>query len=164
MKISLPIKLAVFAVLLIGVGWSYTLYADSLHSVFKDVPASVTIRNIDIGLDLGDCNGDGSVSSADITAIVLEIFDGDGVDPADTPNGTFAGTPNCDANEDGAVGAADITCVVLIIFGGPGSCGPAPLATTGHGPLTGEDQLEADPNSIAYRYWLWPRSAPQLGI
>lgn len=65
---------------------------------------------------LGDCNGDGTVTSADLTAEVLEIFDGDGDDPKDVAGGTFAGSPGCDSNGSGEISAADITCVVLIIF------------------------------------------------
>jgi len=71
----------------------------------------------------GDCNGNETAGSADITGVVLELFDGDGSDPAEAANGTFVGTTGCDANEDGTISAADITCVVLIIFNGPGSCG-----------------------------------------
>ncbi len=70
----------------------------------------------------GDANGDGTVDAGDISALVLEIFDGDGNVPSDTPGGTFAGTPNSDANEDGVVDAGDISCVVLLIFDGPGAC------------------------------------------
>lgn len=82
---------------------------------------TTSVRSFD---EAGDCNGDGVVSSADMTAAVLEIFDGDGDDPANADSGTFAGTTGCDANEDGTISAADITCVVLIIFNGPGTCGP----------------------------------------
>jgi hypothetical protein len=72
----------------------------------------------------GDCNGDGLVDAGDISALVLEIFDGDGNIPADTPGGTFAGDPvGSDANEDGVVDAGDISCTVLLIFNGPGACG-----------------------------------------
>ena len=72
----------------------------------------------------GDCNGDGVVDAGDMTALVLEIFDGDGNLPADAPGGTFAGDPvGSDANEDGIVDAGDMTCTVLLVFNGPGSCG-----------------------------------------
>ena len=77
---------------------------------------------MDIG-GLADCNGDATVGSADIIGVVLEIFDGDGSDPADASNGSFPGTVGCDSNEDGTISAADITCMVLIIFNGPGACG-----------------------------------------
>ena len=70
----------------------------------------------------GDCNGNDAVGSADITALVLKMFDGDGVDPTAASGGTFEGTEGCDANDDRTISAADITCVVLIILNGPGSC------------------------------------------
>lgn len=90
----------------------------------RDVPGFTEDGSVLIsGVLFGDCNGDGTVSSADITAEVLEIFDGDGSDPANASGGTFAGTTGCDSNEDGTIGAADITCVVLIIFNGSGACG-----------------------------------------
>lgn len=82
----------------------------------------------DIGVDEalivapGDANGDGVVDAGDITALVLEIFDGDGDDPADTPGGDFPGTLACDANEDGIVNADDLSCTILLIFNGPGAC------------------------------------------
>lgn len=77
----------------------------------------------DKGITLfGECNGDQIVSAADITAVIIEIFDGDGDDPAAAAGGDFSGTPGCDANEDGTINAADITCVVFIIFDGPGAC------------------------------------------
>jgi hypothetical protein len=72
----------------------------------------------------GDCNGDGIVSAGDISALVLEIFDGDGDDPADTPGGTFLGNPvGCNANGDTVVSAGDISYTVLLIFGGSGERG-----------------------------------------
>jgi hypothetical protein len=111
----------------------------------------------------GDCNGDGAVDAGDISALVLEIFDGDGSDPADTPGGTFPGDPvGCDANCDGVVDAGDISCVVLIIFNGPGACGggcgltamtgpslPSGSAALSDGPvLTIPDQVPASPGGM----------------
>ena len=53
MKRSLLIKITIFAVIAMALGSSYALYANSLHTVSKDVPASVTIRLVDIpGLTL----------------------------------------------------------------------------------------------------------------
>ena len=52
----------------------------------------------------GDCNADQAHNSADLTAVIYEIFN----------SGTFG--PLCDANDDGTVGAPDITCVITIIF------------------------------------------------
>lgn len=74
----------------------------------------------------GDGNGDGVVNAGDITACVLEIFDGDGTVPGNAPGGTFPGTAGCDANQDAAIDAGDISCTVLLIFNGQGAC----VATT----------------------------------
>ncbi len=68
---------------------------------------------------LGDCNGDNRVDAGDLSALVLEIFDGDDVLPANTPGGTFPGNPvGCNPNQDLVVDAGDISCTVLIIWGG----------------------------------------------
>jgi hypothetical protein len=81
----------------------------------------VTIRE---GL-LGDCNGDNAVNAGDLTAFVLEFFDGDDVWPWNVPFGTFPGNPvGCNPNQDEIVDAGDLSCTVLIIFGG-GSAGCA---------------------------------------
>jgi len=104
----------------------------------------------------GDCNGDSKVDAGDISACVLEIFDGDGNNPADTPGGTFLGNPGCDANEDGIVDAGDISCTVLLIFQGPGACGggasatsrrvtPGPTAASTGPALAIPDQVPASP-------------------
>jgi hypothetical protein len=70
----------------------------------------------------GDCNGDHLVDAGDGSAIALEIFDGDGTNPASASGGTFAGTPGCDANEDGVIDAGDGACIPLLILNGPGAC------------------------------------------
>ncbi len=78
---------------------------------------------------LGDCNGDNVVDAGDLSALVLEIFDGDGMLPGDTPNinpitGVFAGNAvGCNPNQDYVVDAGDISCTVLIIFGDTGCTG-----------------------------------------
>ncbi len=59
----------------------------------------------------GDCNGDTAVDAADISSIVLRIF-----------NDTFEQVTGCDANSDTRIDAGDITCAVLIIFNGPNAC------------------------------------------
>ncbi|MEM9774214.1 MAG: hypothetical protein AAF902_06510 [Chloroflexota bacterium] len=67
----------------------------------------------------GDCNGDGRVDAGDISALILEIFDGDSTVPADAPNGTFDGDPvGCNPNADAEINAGDISCEILIIFNG----------------------------------------------
>jgi hypothetical protein len=71
----------------------------------------------------GDTNGDCTVNAGDISALVLEIFDGDGDAPGGAPGGSFPGTHGCDANEDNRCDAGDISCTILIIFNGEGACG-----------------------------------------
>lgn len=67
----------------------------------------------------GDCNGDGLVDAGDLSALVLEIFDGDDVLPENTPGGSFPGNPvGCNPNQDVVVDAGDLSCTVLIIWGG----------------------------------------------
>ena len=86
----------------------------------QDVPGTSVDGSVEIiGGIRGDCNGSGSVTAADFTAVVLEFFDGDdNNDLSDVPNGTFQGTPiGCDANDSGSVTIADVTCTVLIFFG-----------------------------------------------
>ena len=73
----------------------------------------------------GDCNADNVVNAADVSAMVLEIFDGDGNTPAGVPGGTFPGDPiGCNANADAVVDAGDLACVARILFGTGGGCGP----------------------------------------
>lgn len=71
----------------------------------------------------GDGNGDNVVDAGDLTACVLEIFDGDGAFWLDAPGGAYSGTLGCDANRDTTIDAGDITCTVLLLFNGPGACG-----------------------------------------
>lgn len=80
---------------------------------------------------LGDCNGDNTVDAGDLSALVLEFFDGDGVLPADTPMGTFAGNPiGCNPNQDMVVDAGDLSCTVLIIWGGGSAACTGMLSAT----------------------------------
>ena len=73
----------------------------------------------------GDCNADNTVNAADVSGIVLEIFDGDGTNPAAVPVGTFPGDSiGCNANADAVVDAGDLACVARLIFGSGGGCGP----------------------------------------
>ncbi len=97
----------------------------------------------------GDCNLNGSVTAADLVAIALEIFDGDGSFWGDVPGGTFAGSPvGCDANADTESTAGDVSCIVRLIFGdtcGSGSRSAAVVA--GRRPvleIDGTPRLERD--------------------
>ena len=72
----------------------------------------------------GDCNGDGSVNVADITACSLEIFDGDGTFWLDANReGGFPGNPGgCDANGDSLIDAGDVSCKIRLILSGDDFC------------------------------------------
>jgi len=127
----------------------------------QSVPGTTTDGSVKILPEIaGDCNSDGAVDAGDISALVLEIFDGDGNDPADTPGGAFPGDPvGCNANGDAVVDAGDISYIVLLIFGGSGTRSgkgaPAPMAalplpfgwtTLANGPaLAIPDQVPASP-------------------
>ena len=106
----------------------------------QSVPGTTSGGSVEILAGMpGDCNGDQSVDAGDIPAVVLEIFDGDGNAPADTPGGSFAGDPiGCNANGDAAVDAGDISSLVLLIFGNAGTHsgaeGPTHVAE-GDGPV-----------------------------
>ena len=55
-------------------------------------------------LDIKDCNDDGTVTSADVTCTIIEIFDP-------------IGNPVADCNGDGRVTSADVTCTILCTLG-----------------------------------------------
>lgn len=100
----------------------------------QNVPGTTQNGAIEILFNnVGDCNGDSMVNAADITALVLEIFDGDGQLPENVPGGSFVGdVRGCNANQDGVVDSGDISCTILIIFDGFGAC--SGLTTLALGP------------------------------
>ncbi len=71
----------------------------------------------------GDCNGDGAVNAGDLTAVNLEIFDGDGDSWLNTFGGTYNFTRFCDANRDTKVDAGDLSCISNKIFDSTFTCG-----------------------------------------
>lgn len=90
----------------------------------------------------GDCNGDGSVGAADITAVALEVYDGDNnINPNDAVNGTYKGSVLCDANQNGVIDAADSECVAMIFFNGPNACATQKLYARGD--CNGDTQVGA---------------------
>jgi len=95
-----------------------------------ETPTETPTTTVEPPLDTpGDCNADQAVDAGDISALVLEVFDGDGGFWMDTPGGSFPGSPvGCDANIDTAVDAGDISCTVLLIFNGAGACGNGSLS------------------------------------
>jgi hypothetical protein len=71
----------------------------------------------------GDCNADTSVDAGDLSAIILEVFGGEGMvlEPCGA-DAFLGGGTGCDANEDATIDAGDVSCVILLIFEGPGAC------------------------------------------
>ncbi|MGB1251274.1 MAG: S8 family serine peptidase [Candidatus Promineifilaceae bacterium] len=66
----------------------------------------------------GDCNHDEGITSADLTSLTLEVFDGDGLYAVDASGGTFFGSPNgCDASADKIIDAGDAACLRLLNWG-----------------------------------------------
>jgi cysteine-rich repeat protein len=63
----------------------------------------------------GDADGDGIVTEADLIAVILEIFDGDGDRVADVGGGTFPGFAGADANRDGRITAADLPAILRLL-------------------------------------------------
>ncbi|MEO8036784.1 MAG: dockerin type I domain-containing protein, partial [Acidobacteriota bacterium] len=56
----------------------------------------------------GDCNGDGKVDVADLSALALELGDGSSQLMTDAQKGSHRSSWGCDANADGLINAADI--------------------------------------------------------
>lgn len=65
----------------------------------------------------GDANGDLVVDESDLSAVIAEVFDGDGDNVANvgSPDGSFPGRPGADANENQRVESADLTAIVRIL-------------------------------------------------
>jgi uncharacterized repeat protein (TIGR01451 family) len=88
---------------------------------------------------LGDCNGDDTVSLADVWAIVRHIFDP-----------TYVGTSGCDANKDSRVDAGDVPSTVLIMFRGAEASDMGDSLKSVTGPaLAMPDQVSAVPGGLA---------------
>ena len=95
----------------------------------------------------GDCNGDSGVNAADISALALEIGDGDGEEVVDVTKGTFKGTLGCDANKDNLVNQLDSSCTQNIIFDGPSACPGVtftPTPTLSQSALCASGDLDGD--------------------
>lgn len=80
----------------------------------------------------GDCNGDQQVDAGDAPALILEIADTDGDNPADVANDTaYPGDPvGCNPNQDTLVNNDDIYCLGRLIFVGPEACSLGGSAAT----------------------------------
>lgn len=94
----------------------------------ESTPGEITDGSVEIlpGTP-GDCNDDSFVDAGDISACVLEVFDGDGAAWIDASGGSFLGSPvGCDANQDFVIDAGDLSCKILLIFNGPNACSSLP--------------------------------------
>lgn len=89
------------------------------NSGYNNLNHTVTVQ---ARFQRGDCNGDNQIDAGDLTALVQEIFDGDGDDPSDATDGTFAGTTSCDANTDNRIDAGDLHCTARLIFDNSATC------------------------------------------
>ena len=124
-----PIDTAILA----PVEFGLTPVASFGDTAGQSVPGTTVGGSVEIlpGIP-GDCNGDGVVDAGDISACVLEVFDGDGNVWTDVVNGSFPGSPvGCDANQDFLVDAGDFSCKILLIFNGAGACSPPPFLDLG---------------------------------
>lgn len=68
----------------------------------------------------GDCNasGDDNVEIPDLTGLILEIADGDGMNFIDAPEGEYFGSPQgCDANGNEVINVADLSCMLNLVRG-----------------------------------------------
>ena len=65
-----------------------------------------------IGAVIGDADCDGTATDADIGAVTLELYDGDGNLASDVVRGSFLACAGVDANSDGLVTIADITAIM----------------------------------------------------
>jgi len=77
----------------------------------------------------GDCNANGTIDAGDLTALGLEIFDGDGNRWYDADGGSVAFSGyGCDANGDAVIDAGDLTCTARRIFDTAFVCGSVTAA------------------------------------
>ncbi len=102
-----------------AVGFSQDPAATFGDSLGVDVPGNTLDDEVEIVSGVrGDCNSNGVVTAADLSSLVLELFDEDGDRWLDVRGGSFAGDPvGCDANAEEIVNSGDLSCTSLIIFG-----------------------------------------------
>jgi len=95
---------------------------------------------------VGDCNANGTIDAGDLTALGLEIFDGDGNRWYDADGGSVAFSPyGCDANADAVIDAGDLTCTARRIFDTAFVCGAVTAAQAGSATLAVGADLLATP-------------------
>lgn len=101
------------------VGFSQDPAATFGDSSGADVPGNTLDGEVEIVSGLrGDCNGNSVVTAADLSSLVLELFDDDGDHWLAVRGGSFAGDPvGCDANAEEVVDSGDLSCTGRILFG-----------------------------------------------
>lgn len=96
----------------------------------------------------GDCNASGVIDAGDLTAVGLEIFDGDGSAWYNADRGSFAFSGyGCDANADTKIDAGDLTCTARKIFDNAFVCSVANAAAAGPATLAVGNELHATPGA-----------------
>ncbi|MDQ6802364.1 MAG: PQQ-dependent sugar dehydrogenase [Acidobacteriota bacterium] len=65
----------------------------------------------------GDCNGDGIVNAADISALAQELADGDPHPTFTAQDGAFPGSWGCDADQNGVIDSRDMAVLVARLSG-----------------------------------------------
>ncbi len=91
----------------------------------------------------GDCNGDGKIDAGDLSALSLEINDGDGESAARVTKGSFQGVETCDANYDYKINESDFTCLKKKIFESPTACEEYAAPVFPKGDCNGDGKIDA---------------------
>lgn len=63
----------------------------------------------------GDCNGDGKVDAADLSALLLELRDGDPEPATAAQSGAYRSSWGCDADGDGLISSSDMGALARMI-------------------------------------------------
>jgi len=102
--------------------FTYTVSDNDARGALSDT-AQVAVT-VQADATPGDCNANGTIDAGDLTALGLEIFDGDGNRwyDADLGSVAFSGY-GCDANADAVIDAGDLTCTARRIFDNVFVCG-----------------------------------------
>lgn len=96
------------------------------NDLFSDFSGELS-ASTDALIARGDCNADTTVDAGDLSALQLEIFDGDSASILDDISSGFAGNPiGCDSNADTVIDAGDLSCTQRIIFDEEFVCGVSP--------------------------------------
>ncbi len=127
----------------------YCYQIDALNSNGEIVDTSNPVCIADSKTQPADCNHDSKIDAGDLSATILEIFDGDGNLPTNAPSGTFAGdSVGCNANQDTVIDAGDLSCTILTIFKGAGACGKVGATELNASPMLQLGQASLNGNQL----------------